>query len=158
MTELILQIEFNGEKQLLQIDPSSQSKYFFNLLREAFKKKYPLITNKKLIIFYGAPLLKLYEHNINPENTLADLQLANNAILRIEIDDENYITETLMQNPYIIVAQQKELEKYAEKKNNENSAENAKDNLKLNNNVAKAIPEISSVSKEEKKEEGNFSF
>jgi hypothetical protein len=150
MTELNLQIEFNREKHLITIDPNAPLKTFFNYLRETFKKNYNLIANEKLLIFYGNPLKKLFEHEINFNNTLADLQIANNSHLRVEIDDENYIYETLMQNPDVLVEQQKALDEFAEIKNSGNY-----DNLKEHGeaNSCYLIPGISNLSKEEKKEE-----
>lgn len=151
MTELTILTEFNGEKQQIAIEPSSTLKFFFNRLREMYNRSYYLIANKKLLIFYGMPLKKLFEHNVNSEITLADLELDNNSAVRVEIDYENYITETLLQNPHIVVAQQKELDKYAELKNNEN-AQNLNES-EANKEAAKPLPEVSSYAKEEKKEE-----
>jgi len=150
MTLLNLQIEFNREKLIITIDPNALLKTFFNFLRETFKNNYNLIANKKLLIFYGNPLKKLYEHEINFINTLADLQIANNSHLRVEIDDENYINETLMQNPEVLVEQRKALDEFAEIKNSGNN-ENLKENGEANS--CYLIPGISNLSKEEKKEE-----
>lgn len=152
MRDLNLQILFNQETRLIIVENTSTFKHLFNLIRQVYKQQYPGISNKKLIIFIGSPPVKIYEHDMNQEITLDYLKIPNNSILNIEIDLENYIPDTFLQNPNLIVAQQKELEKYAENKNNQNKIiDKEKKEIEIvEDKSSKEISNLSNIVKEGK--------
>jgi hypothetical protein len=125
------------------------------MIREVFKKTNPTINNKKLIIFNGIPPKKIYEHNAVINSTLADLKFFNNSILRFDIDEDNFTTESYLNNSDNVQKQQKEFDKYAESmgkgRNSGVSIANkdAEDKGSFNNSYSGNI-------KEEKREDSNF--
>lgn len=150
MTELNLHIEFNCEKKNLTIDVREPLKFFFHCIREIFKRNNTIIANKKLILYYGYPIKRLYEHDIDSKNTLADLSIENYSKMKIEIDNENYFTEKIIQNPNLILQQQRALDVFSEFKTNTN-AEGKNEKKDINQTLS--ISENTNIGREEKKEE-----
>jgi len=154
MSDLNLQINFNGETQFMNIPNTSSLKFFCNMIREIFEKNNPQISCKKLIIFNGIPVKKIFEHDTEQNITLANLKIYNNSLLRIDIDEDNNFTESYMQNTENIKAQQKELDKYAE---NKKSFDNSNAFAESNNscfNVSKNLSDLSYNAKNDEKKEG----
>lgn len=151
MTDLNLQIVYNSETQFMNIQNTASLGFLCNMIREIFKKTNPTISNKKLIIFNGIPPKKIYEHTADIKSSLSDLKFYNNSILRFDIDEDNFITESYMDNSENIIAQQKELDKYAK------SGQKANDIGVLGENSEdKAKGAFNERVKEDKKEESKF--
>lgn len=153
MTDLNLQIIFNSETQFMNISNTSSLGFLCNMIREIFKKTNPSINNKKLIIFNGIPPKKIYEHTADLRSTLADLKIYNNSILRFDVDEDNFLSESYMDNSDNILAQQKELDKYAKSGEKGDSS-----GMQVESGDNKSKSSISGSVKEERKEEGRFLF
>lgn len=155
MTDLNLQIIYNGETEFMNIQKTSSMKFLCNMIREIFKKANPDLNNKKLVIFNGIPPKKIFEHDTDPKITLEELKIYNNSILRFDIDEENYISEDYLNSSDNIKKQQEAFDKLSSKNNSLNKIEN-NDSLKINE--SDYMKNISGNDSQEKKEEGIFYF
>jgi len=150
MTDLNLQINYNGDGQFMNIENTSSIKFLCNMIREIYIKTNPEINNRELIIFNGIPPKKIFEHETDPKITLEELKIYNNSILRFDLDEENYISEDYLNNTDNIKKQQKAFDKLSSQNNSIKSFIND-DSIK--GNESDYIQSLSGNVSQEKKEE-----